>query len=157
MRHFSLLKLHIRKINWWSFHGVFECYNHGELEYSKKDFATRFLVRLYLLIEIYLLYIQFIVYSIYCGHKFSINLIVVIFISQWIFFGAVPWFSPLYWRVFHVRFGVLVWLCLYGACQNFFCFHNISIAWQLYILIHKQTLRGLKFFPNIRMVFGSDL
>ena len=61
MRHFSLLKLHIRKINWWSFHGVFECYNHGELEYSKKDFATRFVVRLYLLIEIYLLYIQFIV------------------------------------------------------------------------------------------------
>ena len=39
----------------------FECYNYGELEYSKEDFATGFVVRLYLLLEIYLLYIQFIV------------------------------------------------------------------------------------------------
>ena len=60
-RHFSLLKLHTRKINWWSFYGVFECYNHGELEYSEEDFATDFVVRLYLLLEIYLLHIQFIV------------------------------------------------------------------------------------------------
>ena len=58
---FSLLKLHIKKINWWSSHKVFECYNHGELEYSEEDFATGFVMRLYLLIEIYLLYIQFIV------------------------------------------------------------------------------------------------
>ena len=63
MRHFSLLKLHTRKINWWSSHGVFECYNHGELEYSEEDFAIGFVVRLYLLLEIYLLYIQFIVDS----------------------------------------------------------------------------------------------
>ena len=63
MWHFSLLKLHTRKINWWSSHKVFECYNHEELEYSKKDFATGFVVRLYLLIEIYLLYIQFIMDS----------------------------------------------------------------------------------------------
>ena len=62
-RYFSLLKLHTRKINWWSFYGVFECYNHGELEYSKEDFATSFVVRLYLLLKIYLLYIQFIVDS----------------------------------------------------------------------------------------------
>ena len=62
-RHFSLLKLHTRKINWWSSHGVFECYNHGELEYLEEDFATGFVVRLYLLLEIYLLYIQFIVDS----------------------------------------------------------------------------------------------
>ena len=41
----------------------FECYNHGELEYSEEDFATGFVVRLYLLFEIYLLYIQFIVDS----------------------------------------------------------------------------------------------
>ena len=61
MRHFSLLKLHTRKINWWSSHGVYECYNLGELEYSKEDFATSFVVRLYLLLEIYLLYIQFII------------------------------------------------------------------------------------------------
>ena len=61
MRHFSLLKLHTRKINWWSSHGVFEYYNHGELEYLEEDFATGFVVRLYLLLEIYLLYIQFIV------------------------------------------------------------------------------------------------
>ena len=60
---FSLLKLHTRKINWWSSHGVFKCYNHGELEYSEEDFATGFVVRLYLLLEIYLLYIQFIVDS----------------------------------------------------------------------------------------------
>ena len=57
MRHFSLLKLHTKKINWWIFHGVFGCYNHEELEYSEEDFATGFLVRLYLLLEIYLLYI----------------------------------------------------------------------------------------------------
>ena len=63
MRHFSLLKLHTRKINWRSSHEVFECYNHGELEYSEEDFATGFVVRLYLLLEIYLLYIQFIVDS----------------------------------------------------------------------------------------------
>ena len=63
MRHFSLLKLHIRKINWWSSYGVFECYNHKELKYSKEDFTTSFMVRLYLLLEIYLLYIQFIVNS----------------------------------------------------------------------------------------------
>ena len=63
MRHFSLLKLHTRKINWWSSHGVFECYNHGELESSEEDFATGFVMRLYLLLEIYLLYIQFIVDS----------------------------------------------------------------------------------------------
>ena len=31
----------------------------GELEYSEEDFATGFVVRLYLLLEIYLLYIQF--------------------------------------------------------------------------------------------------
>ena len=29
-RYFSLLKLHTRKINWWSSHAVFECYNHRE-------------------------------------------------------------------------------------------------------------------------------
>ena len=63
MRHFSLLKLHMRKINWWSSHGVFECYNHGELEYLEEDFTTNFVVRLYLMLEIYLLYIQFIVDS----------------------------------------------------------------------------------------------
>ena len=63
MRHFFLLKLHTWKINWWSFHRVFECYNYGELEYSEEDFATGFVVRLYLLLEIYLLYIQFIVDS----------------------------------------------------------------------------------------------
>ena len=63
MRHFSLLKLHTRKINWWSSHGVFECYNHGELKYSEEDFTTGFVMRLYLLLEIYLLYIQFIVDS----------------------------------------------------------------------------------------------
>ena len=74
-RHFSLLKLHTRKINWWSSHGVFECYNHGELEYSEEDFATGFVVRLYLLLDL------FVVYPIYCEHKFSINLIVVISIS----------------------------------------------------------------------------
>ena len=39
----------------------FKCYNHGELEYLEEDFATGFVVRLYLLLEIYLLYIQFIV------------------------------------------------------------------------------------------------
>ena len=54
-----MLMLHTMKINWWSSHGVFECYNHGELEYSKEDIG--FMVRLYLLLEIYLLYIQFIV------------------------------------------------------------------------------------------------
>ena len=63
MRHFSLLKFHTRKINWWSSHGVFEYYNHGELEYLEEDFATGFVVRLYLLLEIYLLYIQFIMNS----------------------------------------------------------------------------------------------
>ena len=57
MRLFSLLKLHTRKINWWSSHGVFGCYNHRELEYSEEDFTTGFVMRLYLLIEIYLLYI----------------------------------------------------------------------------------------------------
>ena len=36
---------------------IFECYKHEELEYSEEDFATDFVVRLYLLIEIYLLYI----------------------------------------------------------------------------------------------------
>ena len=60
-RHFSLLKLHAKKTN--GSHGVFECYNHEELEYSEEDFATSFVVRLYLLFEIYLLYIQFIVDS----------------------------------------------------------------------------------------------
>ena len=44
-----------------SSHEVFECYNYGELEYSEEDFATGFVMRLYLLLEIYLLYIQFIV------------------------------------------------------------------------------------------------
>ena len=66
MRHFSLLELHTRKINWRSSHEVFECYNHGELEYSEEDFAIGFVVRLYLLFEIYLLYIQFIMYSSLC-------------------------------------------------------------------------------------------
>ena len=74
-----MLKLHTRKINWWSSHRIFECYNYGELEYSEEDFATGFVVRLYLLFEIL-------------------------------------WFFPLHRRVFHVRFGVLVWLCLCGAC-----------------------------------------
>ena len=58
-----MLKLHTIKINLWSSHGVFKCYNYGELKYLKKDFATGFVVKLYLLIEIYLLYIQFIVDS----------------------------------------------------------------------------------------------
>ena len=40
-----------------------EFLSHGELEYLKEDFATSFVVRLYLLLEIYLLYIQFIVDS----------------------------------------------------------------------------------------------
>ena len=56
-----MLKLHTRKIYWWSPYGVFEYYNHGELEYLEEDFATGFVVRLYLLLEIYVLYIQFIV------------------------------------------------------------------------------------------------
>ena len=68
-----MFKLHTRKINWWSFYEIFKCYNYGELEYSEEDFATGFVVRLYLLLEIYFLY-----YQIYCGLKFSINLIVVI-------------------------------------------------------------------------------
>ena len=38
---------------------IFEYYKYGELEYSKENFATDFVVRLYLLLEIYLLYIQF--------------------------------------------------------------------------------------------------
>ena len=58
-----MLKLHTRKINWWCSYGVFGCYNHGELEYSEEDFTTGFVVRLYLILEIYLLYIQFIVDS----------------------------------------------------------------------------------------------
>ena len=62
-RHFSLLKLHTRKINWWCSHEVFGCNNHEELEYSEEDFTTGFVVRLYLLLEIYLQYIQFIVDS----------------------------------------------------------------------------------------------
>ena len=60
---FSVLKLYTKKINWWSSLRVFECYNYGELECSKEDFAAGFVVRLYLLLEIYLLYIQFIVDS----------------------------------------------------------------------------------------------
>ena len=51
------------EVEWWSSHGVFGCYNHGELEYSEEDFSTGFVMRLYLLLEIYLLYIQFIVDS----------------------------------------------------------------------------------------------
>ena len=38
---------HIRKINWWSFLEVFECYNYGELEYSEEDFVTGIVVILY--------------------------------------------------------------------------------------------------------------
>ena len=38
-RHFSLLKLHTRKINWWSSHGVFECYNYEDLEYSELEYS----------------------------------------------------------------------------------------------------------------------
>ena len=57
-----MLKLHSRKINLWSYE-VFECYNHGEFEYLEENFVTSFVVRLYLLLEIYLLYIQFIVNS----------------------------------------------------------------------------------------------
>ena len=33
---FFLLKLHTRMINWWSSHGVFECYNYEKLEYSEE-------------------------------------------------------------------------------------------------------------------------
>ena len=62
-RDIFLCSSYTRKINWWSPRGVFECYNHGELEYSEENFATNFVVILYLLIEIYLLYIQFIVDS----------------------------------------------------------------------------------------------
>lgn len=58
---FFLFKLHVKKINWWSSHEVFKCYNYGELEYLKEDFTTSFVMRLYLLLKIYLLYIQFIV------------------------------------------------------------------------------------------------
>ena len=36
-RHFSLLKLHTKKINWWGSLRVFECYNYGELKCSKED------------------------------------------------------------------------------------------------------------------------
>ena len=68
---FFFLKLLKRKIN---SHEVFGCYNNGELEYLKEDLATGFMVKLYLLLKIYLLYIQFIVDS-------SLNLIVVISIS----------------------------------------------------------------------------
>ena len=49
---FSLLKLHIRKINWLSSLEIFEFYNHRKLECSKEDFATGFIMRLYLLLEI---------------------------------------------------------------------------------------------------------
>ena len=51
-RHFSLLKLHLKKINWWSSLEVFKCYNHGDLECSEEDFTTGFMVKLYLLLEI---------------------------------------------------------------------------------------------------------
>ena len=40
-----------KEINWWSSHGVFELYNHRELEYSEEDFATGFMVSLYLLLD----------------------------------------------------------------------------------------------------------
>ena len=74
-RHFSLLKLYTRKINWRNSHRVFECYNHGELEYSDEDFASGFGEIVFTLRDL------FVVYPIYCGLKFSINLIVVISIS----------------------------------------------------------------------------
>ena len=48
---FFFVQVTPRKINWWNSHGVFECYNHGELEYLKEDFATGFVVRLYLLLD----------------------------------------------------------------------------------------------------------
>ena len=69
---FSLLKLHTKKINWWSSHGVFD-YNHGELEHLEEDFTIDFVVRLYLLIEIYLLYIQFIVNT-SCNFYFKVDI-----------------------------------------------------------------------------------
>ena len=36
MWHFSFLELHIKKINWWSSHEVFEWYNYRELEYLER-------------------------------------------------------------------------------------------------------------------------
>ena len=78
-------------------------------------------------------------------------------ISQWIFFGAALWFFPLHQRVFHVRFSFLVLLCLCSACWNFFCFRNIAIAWQSLILVHTQILRGLGFFPNIKLLSQQSI
>ena len=66
MWHFSLLKLHTRKINLWSSHRIFEYYNHGKFEYLEEDFATGIVVKLYLLLKIYLLYIQFIMNTSLC-------------------------------------------------------------------------------------------
>ena len=49
---FYLIKLKKIKINWLSSLEIFEFYNHRKLECSKEDFATGFIMRLYLLLEI---------------------------------------------------------------------------------------------------------
>ena len=114
---FSLLKLHTRKINWWSSHGVFG-YNYGELQHSEEDFTTGFVVRLYLLIEIYLLYIQFIVNT-------SCNLYFIVDI-----FRSCPMVFPSTLEGFpHKIWCSCVIVFMWCLLESFFCFHNIAIAW----------------------------
>ena len=151
MRHFSLLKLHTRKING----GVL-------MEFLSATTMESWSIQMKILLLtlwwdcIYFLRFICCIFNL-LQSQVQHKLVSCNSISQWIFFGAALWFFPLHQRVFHVRFSFLVVLCLCSACWNFFCFHNIAIAWQSLILVHTQILRGLGFFPNIKLLSQQSI
>ena len=151
MRHFSLLKLHTRKING----GVL-------MEFLSATTMESWSIQMKILLLalwwdcIYFLRFICYIFNLLQSQVYH-KLVSCNSISQWIFFGAALWFFPLHQRVFHVRFSFLVVLCLCSACWNFFCFHNIAIAWQSLILVHTQILRGLGFFPNIKLLSQQSI
>ena len=151
MRHFSLLKLHTRKING----GVLmEFFSATTME----SWSIQMKILLLTLWWDCIYFLRFIccIFNL-LQSQVQHKLVSCNSISQWIFFGAALWFFPLHQRVFHVRFSFLVVLCLCSACWNFFCFHNIAIAWQSLILVHTQILRGLGFFPNIKLLSQQSI
>ena len=91
--------------------------------WAKKNFATSFVVRLYLLLEIYLLYIQFIVdSSLYKLDNCNLYFIVDIFRSYSMVFPSTPKGFP--HKIWCSCVVVFMWCLL-----KLFCFYNIAIAW----------------------------
>ena len=97
-------------------------------------------------------------YPIYCGLRFSINLIVVISISLWIFFGAVLWFFPstpegFLRKIWCFCMVVLLWYLLKFSCQIFYT-ASLYLVKAVCILILVESTSHVLFVESLSRIWS---